>query len=131
MTTGGQASVHTWSRLLVVVTILMVAAVYAMFPSVAAVARAAGRDELAPSAVLYGVPLVALTFSVTGLVILRHGPHPVGWLLHGIGLGFACPMVGAALSVYVAVGRWQPGAAARLLLAWSVMVTTAVSSRSC
>ena len=120
MTTRGHVGAHTWSRLLLVVTILVVAAVYAMYPSVAAVAHAAGRDDLAPSAVLYGVPLVALTFSVTGLVILRHGSHPVGWLLHGIGLGFACPMVGAALSVYIAVGRWEPGAAARLLLAWSV-----------
>lgn len=120
MTTGRQAGAHTWSRLLLVVTILVVAAVYAMYPSVAAVARAAGRDDLAPSAVLYGVPLLALTFSVTGLVILRHGSHLVGWLLHGIGLGFACAMVGTALGVYVEVGRWEPGVAARLLTTWSV-----------
>jgi len=123
MTTGGQAGAPTWSRLLLVVTILVVAAayaVYAKYPSVAAVARAAGRDDQAPPAVMYVVPLLALTFSVTGLVILRHGSHLVGWALHGIGLGFACAMVGTALGVYVEVGRWEPGVAARLLTTWSV-----------
>lgn len=121
MTAGGRAGAHTWSRLLLVVTILVVATAYAMYPSViAAAARAAGHDDLAPPAVMYVVPLLALTFSVTGLVILRHGSHPIGWLLHGIGLCFACSMVGSALSVYVEVDRWEPGVAARLPIVWSM-----------
>jgi hypothetical protein len=113
-----QAGAHRWSKALLVVTIVMVTAGYAAYSSVATLARSAGREDLAPSGLWFGVPLVALTFSMTGLVIHRHGPHPVGWLLHGVGLCFASTQVGTVLAVFDGVG-WELGLAARLLIAWT------------
>ena len=113
-----QAGAYSWSKVLLVVTIVMVTAGYALYPSVADLAHAAGREELAPSGLWFGVPLVALTFSVTGLVIHRHEPHPVGWLLHGVGFCFASAEVGTVLAVFDGVG-WELGLAARLLIAWT------------
>jgi hypothetical protein len=59
-----------------------------------------------------------LAFSVTGWVIHRHEPHPVGWLLHGVGFCFASTEVGTVLAVFDGVG-WELDAVARLFVAWT------------
>ena len=112
------AGAYRWSKVLLVVTVVMLTAGYALYPTVATLARAAGREELAPSGLWFGVPPVALAFSVTGWVIHRHEPHPVGWLLHGVGFCFAITEVGTVLHVFDEV-RWELGLAARLLVFWT------------
>ena len=113
-----QAGAYRWSKVLLVVTVVMVMAGYALYPSVADLAHAAGREDLVPSGLWFGVPPVALAFSVTGWLIHRHEPHPVGWLLHGVGICFASTEVGTVLAVFDGVG-WELDAVARLLVAWT------------
>ena len=104
-----------WSILALSVTATLITVYYATYPTVINITRAAARHdlkELLLSGMGLGIPLVALTFSATGLVIHRHGSNLIGWLMHGIGLGFANAAIGNTLFVLNQI-RWELDVVAR------------------
>jgi hypothetical protein len=112
-----QKMVHRLSIVATMATIVLFVPSVVLYPYVAATARAAGRGALLPSDTWPGFGLVALTFAVTGMVILRHGSNPVGWVMHAIGLCFA-GQSGQMLYILDGVGR-DVGVVGRLLATWT------------
>jgi hypothetical protein len=108
--------VRRLSIIAMMTTVALVVASHVLHPPVAAMARAAGREDLLPADSWPAFGLVALTFAATGLVILRRGSNPVGWVMHGIGLCFA-GMVGQMLHILQSSGR-DVGVVGRLLASW-------------
>jgi hypothetical protein len=113
-----RTEVHRSSTVAMAVGIAVAIASFVLYPPAADVARAAGRKDLLASDFWFIFPLVALTFSATGLVIHRHGPNLVGWVMHGIGLSLASGVILQTLSIYDGVGR-DLGVTGRVLGAWS------------
>jgi hypothetical protein len=101
------------AALLAVLGVVVVNAV--SLPVVASIAEGAERFEPEPI-IAVAFPVVALTFSATAVVIHRHERNAVGWVLHGIALGFTVTTTG--MLVYV-IDEVRPlGLLARLIGAW-------------
>ena len=107
------------SSLLVAVNSLLFASVVAMWPSISAQAERllATDPDLMPSPSIITFSAVGLVSSATARVIHRTSLNPVGWVLHGIGLGLIGSAAGVEFTTLVG-GGLELGAVGRVALTW-------------